>query len=210
MCLPGRPGGEAARGCPRGLSARARRAVSPPAGTSGRSPWLLLVYRVPSEPSRLRAGVWRRLKGLGAIYVQSSAAALPASPAAERALRGLRSEIVDMGGTALLLGSDVLAGEEALVAQFNAARDDEYEEIVDRCEDFLRQVRKEYDDDHFTYAELEENDVDLAKLKGWFDKVRARDVLRSEGAGRAAEAIASCEAALEDYATHVYDRDLDA
>lgn len=184
--------------------------MSRPVGACERACWLLLVYRVPSEPSRLRAGVWRRLKGLGAIYVQSSAAALPASPAAERALRGLRGEIAEMGGTALLFESDVLAGEEGLVAQFNAARDDEYEEIVDRCEDFLRQVRKEYDDDHFTYAELEENDVDLAKLKGWFDKVRSRDVLRSEGAGRAAEAIASCEVALEDYAAHVYDRDLDA
>lgn len=184
--------------------------MSPPAGTPARNRWLLLVYRVPSEPSRLRAGVWRRLKGLGAVYIQSSAAALPASPVAERALRGLRSDIIEMGGTALLLGSDVLAGEESLVAQFNAARDDEYEEIVDRCEDFLRQVRKEYEDDHFTYAELEENDVDLAKLKGWFGKVRARDVLRSEGAGRAAEALSSCEAALEDYATHVYDREVDA
>ena len=36
--------------------------------------WLLLVYRVPPEPSRLRAAVWRRLKSLGAIYLQNSAA----------------------------------------------------------------------------------------------------------------------------------------
>src|ERR1700676_946509 len=62
--------------------------------------WLLLVYRVPSEPSRLRAAVWRRLKSLGAIYLQNSAAALPASVGAERALRKLRSQILDMGGTA--------------------------------------------------------------------------------------------------------------
>lgn len=46
-------------------------------GGSNDSPstrWLLLIYRIPSEPTRLRAGVWRKLKGLGAIYVQSSAA----------------------------------------------------------------------------------------------------------------------------------------
>ena len=49
--------------------------------------WLLLIYRVPSEPSRLRATVWRRIKSLGAIYLQSSAAALPASVTAERSLR---------------------------------------------------------------------------------------------------------------------------
>jgi hypothetical protein len=177
-----------------------------PAGAGG-ARWLLLVYRVPSEPSRLRAGVWRRLKGLGAVYLQGSVAALPASPAAERAMRRLRSEILQMDGTALLLGSEVLAGEEGLVAQFNAARDDEYEEIVDRCEDFVRQIEKEYDADHFTYAELEENDVDLAKLKGWFEKVRSRDVLGAAGVGRAEEALEQCERALENYASHVYSRE---
>ncbi len=180
----------------------------PIAERAGRAHWLLLVYRIPSEPSRLRAGVWRRLKGLGAIYVQSSAAALPSSPTAERALRTLRNEIVEMGGSAFLLASDVLAGEPDLVALFNAARNDEYEEIVDRCEDFLRQVGKEYDADHFTYAELEENDVDLAKLKGWFAKVQARDVLGAEGVGRAEEALERCEQALEAYAVHVYDREV--
>src|SRR5579862_57478 len=118
--------------------------------------WLLLVYRVPSEPSRLRSAVWRRIKSLGAIYLQNSAAALPASPSAERALRKLRREIIDMSGTAVLLSCGVLAGEPEVRAAFQAARDDEYEEIVDKCEDFLGQVHKEYVANHFSYAELEE------------------------------------------------------
>src|SRR3984885_12069985 len=127
--------------------------------------WILLVYRIPSEPTRLRAGVWRKIKGLGAIYVQNSAAALPASSGAERAFRALRAEITELGGVAFLFSSTVLAGQAQLVQLFNEARDDEYDEIVDRCEDFLQQVRKEYDEEHFTYAELEENEEDLAKLK---------------------------------------------
>lgn len=166
--------------------------------------WLLLVYRVPSEPTRLRAGVWRRLKGLGAIYVQNSAAAIPASPVAERALRTLRNEIGEMGGSAYVLDATVIAGEADLVAQFNAARNDEYDEIVDRCQDFLRQVRKEYDADHFTYAELEENDVDLVKLQGWYQKVRSRDVLGATGEREAVAALDRCEKALEEYAARVY------
>src|ERR1035438_1394694 len=84
--------------------------------------WLLLVYRVPSEPSRLRAAVWRRLKSLGAIYLQNSAAALPASVGAERALRKLRSQVLDMGGTVALLSCTVLAGEPDVRAAFQAAR----------------------------------------------------------------------------------------
>jgi ChrB-like protein len=166
--------------------------------------WLLLVYRVPSEPTRLRSTVWRRLKSLGAIYLQNSAAALPASVAAERALRKLRSEILDMSGTAALLSCAVLAGEQEVRAQFQAARDDEYEEIVDKCQDFLAQLKKEYDANHFTYAELEENEVDLVKLKNWLERVRQRDVFGAAGLQPTQKWIAECEQALEAYAARVY------
>jgi hypothetical protein len=95
--------------------------------------WLLLIYRVPPEPTRLRSTVWRRIKSLGAIYLQNSVAALPATLANERALRKLRREILDMPGTAVLLSAGVLAGEAEVRSAFQAARDDEYEEIVDKC-----------------------------------------------------------------------------
>jgi DNA-binding transcriptional regulator PaaX len=166
--------------------------------------WLLLVYRVPSEPTRLRAAVWRRLKSLGSIYLQNSAAALPASVSAERALRKLRSEILDMSGTAVLLSCAVLAGEQEIKAAFQAARDDEYEEIVDKCEDFLAQVRKEYVAEHFTYAELEENEVDLVKLRSWLSRVSDRDVFGASGRQAAEQALATCEVTLEEYAARVY------
>jgi DNA-binding transcriptional regulator PaaX len=166
--------------------------------------WLLLVYRVPSEPSRLRAAVWRRLKSLGAIYLQNSAAALPTSVGAERALRKLRSQILDMGGTAALLSCAVLAGEPDVRAAFQAARDDEYEEIVDKCDDFLAQVKKEYVANHFTYAELEENEVDLVKLRNWFARVRQRDVFGAAGRPATEKALDTCQQALDDYAARVY------
>jgi hypothetical protein len=166
--------------------------------------WLLLVYRVPPEPTRLRAAVWRRIKSLGAIYLQNSAAALPASSGAERALRKLRREIIGMSGTAALLSCRVLAGEPEVRAAFQAARDDEYEEIVDKCEDFLAQVQKEYVASHFTYAELEENEVDLVKLRNWLARVRERDVFTAAGRAQAQEAVANCEKVLEEYAARVY------
>jgi DNA-binding transcriptional regulator PaaX len=166
--------------------------------------WFLLVYRIPSEPTRLRAAVWRRLKSLGAIYLQNSCAALPASTAHERALRKLRAEILDMSGTATLLSCSVLAGEAEIKAAFQAARDDEYAEIVDKCDDFQGQVRKEYVANHFTYAELEENEVDLVKLKNWFAKVADRDVFGASGRASTEQALAGCEQTLEDYAARVY------
>jgi hypothetical protein len=171
--------------------------------------WLLLIYRVPPEPTRLRSAVWRRLKSLGAIYLQNSAAALPVSVGAERALRKLRSEILDMGGTAVLLSCTVLAGATEVHGAFKAARNDEYEEIVDRCEDFLAQVKKEHVAGHYTYAELEENEVDLDKLQKWFARVRERDVFGADGRQAAEQALAVCAQSLEEYAARVYAEEAD-
>ena len=180
--------------------------VSDDGATSGLPPgrWLLLIYRVPSEPSRLRATVWRRIKSLGAIYLQNSAAALPASVAAERSLRKLRSEILNMSGTAFLLSCEVLAGEADVLAAFQAARDDEYEEIADKCLDFIASVNKEYAENHFTYAELEENEVDLVKLRTWLARIRERDVFGAAGLAQALSSLAECEEKLEAYAARVY------
>lgn len=178
----------------------------PESHTSAEPPtgWLLLIYRIPSEPTRLRAGVWRRLKGLGAIYLQNSAAALPVSPAAERALRKLRHEITEMSGTAVLMSCQTLAGEDEVRTAFQAARDDEYEEIVDKCQDFMGQLDKEYRAEHFTYAELEENEEDLVKLRNWLAKVSDRDVFGAPGRAATVEALARCERALEEYAARVF------
>ncbi len=173
-------------------------------GDDGGAGWLLLIYRVPPEPTRLRSTVWRRIKSLGAIYLQNSVAALPASPAAERSLRKLRHEILDMSGTAVLLSSAVLAGEAEVRNAFQAARNDEYEEITDKCEDFLSQVQKEYAGNHFTYAELEENEVDLVKLRNWLAKVVERDAFGADGRATTEQAIEACERSLEAYAARVY------
>jgi hypothetical protein len=166
--------------------------------------WLVLVYRVPTEPSRLRATVWRRIKSLGAIYLQNSAAALPASVAAERALRKLRSEILDMSGTAVLMACDVLAGEDDILTAFQAARNDEYEEIIDKCADFIAGLDKEYAESHFSYAELEENEVDLVKLRTWLARVRERDVFGATGLDVALSSLAECAEKLEAFAARVY------
>ena len=166
--------------------------------------WLLLIYRVPPEPTRLRSTVWRRIKSLGAIYLQNSVAALPASPANERSLRKLRREIVDMSGTAILLTATALGGESEVRGAFVTARNEEYAEIIDKCEDFLRQVQKEYDENHFTYAELEENEEDLVKLKNWFAKIVDRDAFRADRRPATERALETCEQSLEAYAARVY------
>jgi hypothetical protein len=169
--------------------------------------WLLLVYRIPAEPTRLRATVWRRLKSLGAVYLQNSAAALPACAGAERALRRLRREILEMGGSAVLLSCSAVVGGQDVMALFEAARDSEYEEILDKCVDFHAGLEKEYAANHFTYGELEENEVELVKLRNWYEKVQARDVYGAPKRAETDRALDECGAALELYAARVYDEE---
>jgi len=173
--------------------------------TTATTTWLTLVYKIPSEPTRWRASVWRRLKSLGAVYLQNSVAALPASAETERALRSLRHEIVEkMDGTAVLLSGTALAGDRDVLALFNEARNDEYDEIADKCDDFLAGIAKEVVAQHFTYGELEENEEDLKKLDGWYAKVVARDVLDAGGREPTAVRLAECKKALAGYAQDVY------
>jgi hypothetical protein len=178
--------------------------VPVPADVSAAALWLLLVYRIPSEPTRLRAAVWRRLKSLGAVYLQNSAAALPASDSAERALRRLRRDILEMDGSAVLLSCSALVGGQDVLALFQAARDSEYEEILDKCHDFHAGLEKEYQASHFTYGELEENEVELVKLRNWYGKVQARDMFGAPGQSAAKQALDGCAQALETYAARVY------
>ena len=189
-------------------------ATGPPSEEPGESPdagsdhsWLLLIYRIPAEPTRLRATVWRRLKSLGAVYLQNSAAALPAGVESERSLRRLRREITEMDGTAVLLTCSAVVGERDVVALFQAARDSEYEEILDKCVDFHAGLEKEYAAKHFTYGELEENEVELVKLRSWFEKVQRRDVYGAQKRSEASQALDGCAEALELYAARVYDEE---
>ena len=68
-----------------------------------------------------------------------------------------------------------------------------------------RRLNKEYAANHFTYAELEENEVDLVKLRNWLDTGPRPRRLRRRPGGQAAEKwLATCEESLEAYAARVY------
>jgi len=95
--------------------------------------------------------------------------------------------------------------EEKVVARFKADRDDAYEEFIDKCDDFEREVAKEVGANHFTYAELEENDVDLKKLQGWLAKIRKLDFYGAARAAEADERLKGCAAVLDDYAKRVFE-----
>jgi hypothetical protein len=167
--------------------------------------WFVLVYKLPSEPTRYRASVWRKLRAAGAVYLQSGVAALPADPGAERVMRGVAQEVRESEGTAHLVRGALVGDDAALVATFNAARDEEYREVLDHCHTLHAELEKERKAGKLTFAELEENEEDLAKLEAWFGKVRARDRFSAPLAEEAERAMKACREDLESFAESVYE-----
>jgi hypothetical protein len=169
--------------------------------------WLLLTYKVPPEPAKKRIALWRRLKGMGAVYLQSGVCLLPKTDDHVRRLKMLENDVAEMDGESVLLETVGLDRhqEEKVLSRFKADRDEEYKEFLDKCDDFEREVAKEETANHYTYAELEENDVDLKKLQGWLEKIKKLDFygapLRTEADSR----LKKCETILDAYAQRVFE-----
>lgn len=169
--------------------------------------WLLLTYKVPPEPASKRIAIWRRLKGMGAVYLQNGVCLLPKTDDHVRRLRILSNNAAEMRGDAVLLETVALdrGQEEKVIARFKGDRDEAYREFIDKCGDFEDEIAKERAANHYTYAELEENDVDLRKLRGWFAKIRKLDFYGGTLATEAEERLGACATLLDDYAKQVFE-----
>ena len=170
-------------------------------------PWLLMTYKVPAEPAAKRVALWRRLKGMGAVYLQNGVCLLPKSDDHARRLKMLENDITEMGGEAVILETVGLdrVQQDKVIGRFKADRDDAYREFIDKCDDFEAEIAKETAAQHFTYNELEENDVELRKLQGWLEKIKKLDFYGGKLADEAAQRLKACESLLDHYAKSVFD-----
>jgi hypothetical protein len=167
---------------------------------SGR--WILVVYRAPTEPSTARVAAWRRLHRLGGLYVGPSVCLIPSGLAEPRALDEIADGVRSAGGSFDVLTVEAFAGEtQALLAdRFNSARDAEYAEVVERARALRAELEREGGVGKFTFAEVEENEADLAKLQRWLKKVGDRDLFGSAGRGPAEETVRQAADALQRFA----------
>ena len=140
--------------------------------TQARQRWLLLLYKVPPEPTANRVSVWRKLKRLGALLLHDAVWVLPPSPRTLEELRWLAAEIRERSG-------------EALVWEASLCLDGHDEDLVRQ---FLAQVDSVYSD---ILAELEQSDADLASLSRRYQQARVQDYFRSPLGERARAALLS-------------------
>ncbi|ARU04260.1 chromate resistance protein ChrB [Comamonas serinivorans] len=169
--------------------------------------WLLMTYKVPADPTTKRIALWRKLKGMGAVYLQNGVCLLPRTDDHTRRLKMLEHDVTAMGGHCVILATAGLdqAQETKVIERFKADRDEQYQEFLGRCQDFEAEIAQEIAKQKFTYAELEEEDTDLKKLQIWLARIRKLDFYGAALAEQAEQRLRHCEALLDSYARQVFE-----
>jgi hypothetical protein len=151
--------------------------------------WVLLVYRLPREPSRHRVAVWRKLRDLGALYLQDGVAALPEDAVTREQLEWLQLRVREAGGEATLWEArpGTVAEEGELVGAFRASREEAYRAIIAGADRLRRKAELG------GAATLPEQ---LGKLEREFRAERRRDYFRSPLRIEAAAALKAARRAV--------------
>ena len=149
---------------------------------------MLLVYRLPREPSRHRVAVWRKLRDLGALYIQDGVVALPEDAVTREQLEWLQLRVREAGGEATLWEArPVTVAEEAeLVGAFRSSREEAYRSIISDAEHLRRKAQMGGVD----FSEQ------LRKIEREFRAERRRDYFRSPLRSEAAAALRAAREAV--------------
>lgn len=174
--------------------------------------WLLITVSTPSGgSSTLRVYAWRKLRSLGAHYLQQSVCLLPDTPRTLRATHRLLTRVRSEGGSGHVLRTRLTDAkqEQQVIETFQRERSDEYREVVERTQQFHEELAHERRRGRATYTELEESDADLQRHQKWLAAIRARDYFDAPGAEEAAAAVAACEHALAGFEAEALAAELD-
>jgi hypothetical protein len=167
--------------------------------------WLFFAYSLPTEPSKARVYVWRQLKKLGAVNYQS-AWVLPHSTERIGEMKKLMGEIEKYKGESLLIEGKAVDKSQGEMIQkaLVESRNEEYGELIEKCEDFFKEIEHEIERKNFIFAEVEENEEELKKLKKWMKKVEKRETVETPLRKIALEKLKTCEKMFDDFAKMVF------
>lgn len=162
--------------------------------------FLVFSYRVSSTPSRYRAFIWRKLKEMGAIYLQQGVALLPHHKDMLDALQRLRKQIIDEMQGASTVGELKFLNdqdEEYIIQEFLNARNEEYHELAEDCERLVAELDRLTQKSDVTQENFERNAETLKRLENSIDKAVQRDFFHAGGIDATAHAFDAAQRRLE-------------
>lgn len=175
--------------------------------TPASASWLLLIYTVPSEPSRKRAYVWRELKRLGAAYLRDGVALLPDQAALAESLDTVARRIHEYGGIADVVRVACFppSRQRELVERFRHERSAEYQEVYHASVRFLHDVLSDVRAEEFGFPDVDKLESELARLRRWEAQIEVRDYFGA-GAMRVNDILVKCQTAFERFVSEAAER----
>jgi hypothetical protein len=151
--------------------------------------WVMLVYRIPREPSTPRIAVWRKLRKYGVFQLADGVVVLPASPRTREQFDWVAEEVVEAGGQAEVWTAVPTTKDQRdrMRAKLSADRAEEYDEITDAAEaarslpDPAGRAKK------LTQLRRRMREIDKRTFYPTPQRNRAEAALRELAAGQAAE-----------------------
>ncbi|MGA5895238.1 Chromate resistance protein ChrB [Streptomyces venetus] len=168
--------------------------------------WLILVIKLPAEPSRHRVAVWRELRKVGALSLGQGVWAVPEVPVFADGVQRALALTDAAGGQAVTLQATGRTADDGarFREMFTAARSADWAEFLADCGKFEEEIAKEIRNGKFTLAELEEEEQSLERLRRWHRDLTARDVFGAPESAAAAMRLKNCAAVCEDYSERVF------
>lgn len=161
--------------------------------------WIFLVYDVPNSPSKIRVKFWRKLKKMGAIYPPYSICILPDNHTARKKVKTIRKEIEKHGFAAIFVAKGEKDVDEINITKmFEEERKRELNEILEECDEFIKEIQYNIENDNMTVEEVEELEESLEGLNRWYEKVISRSISKV-GDRTVEEALRRCSEMLNSF-----------
>ncbi len=168
--------------------------------------WLMFNSTLPKEPSRIRVSVWRKLKKSGSVSIGQSMWILPVSKENNDIFLEISQEVLQNNGSAYIMKSEFInVSNENIVEYFNNARNDEYKELLEKCQDFFTEIEKETKKKNYSFAEIEENEEEYNKMVAWFEKIATRDFFNASLKQKSLLELEKCNQLLDDFVNKTYE-----
>jgi hypothetical protein len=168
--------------------------------------WIVLIVRVPSEPSRHRVAVWRELRRVGAVQLGQGSWALPDAPPFDGFVDKMVALVGEHEGEVFALSASAVddATARRIRKLYDEARRAEWVEFESECGKCLAELAKEIRNEKFTLAELDEEEQNVDRLRRWHRELRSRDVFDSVDEAAMQRELDACAVELERFTGLVY------
>ncbi len=172
----------------------------------GEADWVVVVARLPSEPSRHRVAVWRELRRAGALPLGGGSWTAPAGPLIDEVLAQVHELVGRADGELIVMDATARNNDSSALLRdrYTAGREAEWTEFLNDCDKYTAELAHEVAIEKFTLAELDEEEQSLDRLRRWHRTLSLRDRFGAPSAPEAQQRLDTCTARLHDYSELVY------